>query len=160
MTTLKKIFFCILFISFIVALIVMPTFSVSVKWHNKVSLSEEPVPIEIHEEPLKLILTHRQEVWLYSLEWCECQAIHTAINEKDLDGTPSYYAFQFKPSTFKSLGEKYGLIKKGLSDAEIMELMKSYELQREIVKNMMFDTSTKWDKQFPGCVKKLGWPPR
>ena len=132
-----------------------------VAWPHKAVTSENEestVPAEI--EPPKPKLTHRQEVWLYALEWCECHAVHTAINEVDLDGTPSYYAFQFKPGTFRSYGEIYEVIPKGLTQEEIMELLKSYELQREIVKNMILDPSIKWTQQFPGCVKKLGLPPK
>lgn len=104
--------------------------------------------------------THQQELWLASLEWCESKGDNTAVNPADLDGTPSYYAFQFKPSTFKWLGEKYGVIESGKTHDEVMELMKRYELQKAIVEYMMEDPTTKWSNQFPGCVRKLGWPPK
>lgn len=116
--------------------------------------------IEKKPTPKPTPIAHRQEVWLYALEWCESRAVHSAINEVDLDGTASYYAFQFKPGTFRGYGEKYGVIPTGLSHAEIMELLKSYELQREIVKNMIYDDTVKWHIQFPACTRLLGLPPR
>lgn len=110
--------------------------------------------------PAKPALTHRQDVWLYVLEWCESKGKPTAINQVDRDGTPSYYSFQFKPGTFKTYGEKYGIIKSGHTYAEIMELLKSYELQRSIVTEMIRDPKTNWEQQFPNCVRTYGRPPQ
>lgn len=116
-------------------------------------------------EPIKVeIITHRQKVWLGALEWCESRGVGEAINKVDKDGTPSYYWLQFKPGTFRGYGEKYGLIEKGKSTEQIMELMKSYELTIAIMENMIADP-TITDKQwryslFPGCTAKLGTPPR
>ena len=78
-------------------------------------------------------LTHQQKVWINALEWCESRGKKDAINPNDLDNTPSYYSFQFKPSTFKQYGEKYGVIKKDLSEEEINIVLKDHYLQREIV---------------------------
>lgn len=105
-------------------------------------------------------LTHQQKVWISALEWCESNGIYEAINPNDLDNTPSYYSFQFKPSTFKQYGEKYGVIEKGLSNDEVFQKMKSHELQREIVSYMLNDQSVKLHNQFPACVRKLGLPKR
>lgn len=108
----------------------------------------------------KPTLTHEQLVWTYALEWCESRGVVSAINKVDLDGTPSYYSFQYKPGTFRDMGEKYGIIEKGKTDEEIMELIKEYDLQRAILEAMVLDgKNIKWEKQFPWCVKKLGRPP-
>lgn len=122
----------------------------------------EPLPvIELIEiEPIKPMLTHEQEVWLYALEWCESRGVKTAINPEDKDGTPSYYSFQFKPATFLNYGLKYGVIPATTSPAELSELLKSYDHQREIVSNMIHDKSVNWHQQFPACVRKNGLPPR
>ena len=113
---------------------------------------------EAQAEPL---ITHAQDVWINALEWCESRGKPSAINPKDKDNTPSYYSFQFKPGTFKDLGEKYGVIEKDLSEKELSELIKEQPLQREIVENMINDKSIVWAKQFPDCVKnKIGQPPR
>ena len=97
-------------------------------------------------------LTHQQEVWLYSLEWCESRGNAEAINPKDLDGTPSYGAYQFKPSTLEMFAKKYGVATTTLMD---------YETQRAVVEQMVLHRDEiKWENQFPGCVKKLGRPPK
>ena len=104
-------------------------------------------------------ITHQQEVWLHALEWCESRGLKTAINPKDLDGTPSYYSFQFKPSTFKQFGIKYGLFSKKISDAEVKAKLDDYALQKKIVATMINDARVIWTREFPVCVRKLGRPP-
>lgn len=112
------------------------------------------------EERASDLLTHAQEVWISALEWCESRAKPDAINPVDRDGTASYYCLQFKPDTFRSFGEAYGIISKGHSDAEIMSLMEDCELQRAILRGMIKDTTTNWPQQFPVCVlEKIGYPP-
>jgi hypothetical protein len=105
-------------------------------------------------------LTHEQEVWLHALEWCESRGVKTAINPKDLDGTPSYYSFQFKPSTFKLYGVKYGIFSRLISDERITEMLSDYRLQKRIVSLMMQDEKVNWRREFPDCVRKLGFPPK
>lgn len=123
-------------------------------------IQEVTLPKVVEAKPLKPVLTHRQKVWIGALEWCESRAVNTAVNEVDLDGTASYYAFQFKPSTLRYYGEKYGVIEKGKTDAQIMELLKVYEIQKSIVEFMVVDPGIAWEKQFPGCVRLLGRPPK
>jgi hypothetical protein len=103
-------------------------------------------------------LNHQQQVWINALEWCESKGNKGAINPNDVDNTPSYYSFQFKPSTFKYYGEKYGVIESDLSSSVIGELIKDHFLQREIVAGMLNDKSVVMRKQFPMCVKSLGLP--
>jgi hypothetical protein len=104
-------------------------------------------------------LEHRQESWVHALEWCESNAT-PAINPNDKDNTPSYYYWQFKPGTFKAEAEKYGIIEKGLSSAEIMVAMKDYENQHKTINAMVRDGAHQnWEKLFPVCVKRLGRPP-
>lgn len=113
---------------------------------------------------IKEDLSHQQQVWISALEWCESRAINGAVNPKDKDGTPSYYAFQFKPSTFLALGNKYGVIdtsKQKPTDQQLLDLMKRYELQRGIVEEMVKDKQhIDWQNQFPACVRQLGMPPK
>ena len=97
-------------------------------------------------------LTHQQKVWMYALEWCESNGINSAINPNDLDNTPSYGAFQFKPSTLDFFAKKYGVATTTVMD---------YEVQRKVVEQMVLHRDEiKWQNQFPWCVKKLGRPPR
>lgn len=101
-------------------------------------------------------ITHAQMVWLYALEWCESAGRKDNINENDTDGTPSYFSYQFKPSTLKMYGDRYGMI----GDEDIMQLIQDYDLQRAIVERMLHDERVRWNREFPGCTKKIGLPPR
>lgn len=103
------------------------------------------------------ILDHRQEVWLSALEWCESSGKNDAINAEDLDGTPSYGAYQFKPGTFSGYVNKYG-IEVEREKGDLYTFM-NYSTQRKIVKRMMSDPEVRWEHEFPWCVKKLGRPP-
>jgi hypothetical protein len=115
--------------------------------------------IVVIEEP-KITITHAQDVWINALEWCESRGNPANINPKDKDNTPSYYSFQFKPGTFRSYGEKYEIIEKGLKEEVLREKMKDQKTQRKIVENMLQDKSVIWRNQFPDCVRnKIGYPP-
>ncbi len=109
-------------------------------------------------------LTHPQRVWLGALEWCESKGNPEAINKVDKDGTPSYWWYQFKPSTFKGFGVKYGLIAKETTLAQVAVLMKDYGLTINIMEHMVLDpdiTPKQWRYSlFPGCTTKLGTPPK
>lgn len=121
------------------------------------SISRVTYKAEIEPGPL---VTHAQDVWINALEWCESRGKESAVNPNDKDNTPSYYSFQFKPGTFRYYGELYGVINKGFTDEEIMELIKDQKLQRKIVEYMVNDKSVVWEQQFPDCVKrKIGKPP-
>ena len=96
-------------------------------------------------------LSHRQEIWKAALEWCESNGDIDAINENDLDGTPSYGAFQFKPSTLNYYAKKYGVATTTVMD---------YEVQSAVIDQMILHRNEiKWRNEFPWCVKKLGLPP-
>ena len=110
--------------------------------------------------PYQLDLIHRQEIWISALEYCESRGLNSALNKKDLDGTPSYSNFQWKPSTLLGFGKQYGLISTDKTIKDVPELLKDYELQRSIVRKMINDPQVKLKGQFPGCVKKLGLPPK
>lgn len=114
-----------------------------------------PIPEAIAIAPL----THQQLVWTYALEWCESRGILDAINPNDLDNTPSYYSFQFKPDTFRGFGTKYGIIPTSTTAIELKKLMRDYPTERLILEAMVRDAAhINWYVQFPGCVKKLGLP--
>lgn len=119
----------------------------------------EPEPIEI-PKPKAYALSAEQEAWIDDLQYCESRNNPAAINHHDRDGTPSYYAFQFKPGTFRSFGEAYRVIPKGLSHDELMEAIKRTDLQRAIVARMITDPSIRWSQQFPDCTQiYIGLPP-
>lgn len=128
-----------------------------------ISSASQPTPViapSIEIKAPKPMLTHEQEVWLYTLEWCESRGVKTAINPNDKDGTPSYYSFQFKPSTFLNYGAKYGIVSATTTSDELPVKLKNYELQKQIVSHMILDKSVDWHQQFPDCVRKFGLPPR
>lgn len=96
-------------------------------------------------------ISHRQETWIRVLEWCESGGRIEAVNPKDRDNTPSYGAFQFKPSTFTDFAKLYNV--KG----ELMDR----DAQYDIVVNMVAERDNiNWKQQFPDCVKKYGFPPK
>lgn len=116
--------------------------------------------VEILTPKLRPILTPEQDAWRDKLEMCESGGVNTAINPIDKDGTPSYYAFQFKPGTFRGYGEQYGVIPKGLTQDELMEALKVYGYQKSIVGYMILDPRVNWYQQFPDCVRRHGLPPQ
>lgn len=120
-----------------------------------------PVQLEVEKPaaPDPKLLTHAQEIWISALEWCESRGKPSAVNPNDSDGTPSYYSYQFKPGTFRSLGIAYGVIDKGQAEKDLLSLMQKTELQRQIVRDMIKDKSINIAKQFPGCVAQIGLPP-
>lgn len=105
--------------------------------------------------------THQQQVWIYALEWCESRGVMAAVNPKDRDNTPSYYSWQWKPTTFLEFALKYGVVPKGTTLAQATELMKQYDLQHAVITAMVIDgRHIDWEQQFPDCVKhKVGRPP-
>ena len=106
-------------------------------------------------------LSHAQEVYISALEWCESRGVQTAVNPKDRDNTPSYYSWQWKPSTFQEFGIQYGVLPKGTTLAQATEAMKSYNLQLAVISALVLDgRHVDWAQQFPDCTKKLGIPPR
>jgi hypothetical protein len=110
--------------------------------------------------PVPVALTPEQDAWIDDLQVCESRGDPTQVNWHDRDGTPSYYAFQFKPPTFRSFGEAYRVIPRGLSHAELMEALKRTDLQRAIVAHMIHDPSVVWARQFPDCTQVyIGMPP-
>lgn len=103
-------------------------------------------------------LSHAQKVWLGALEWCESHGDPTAINPEDNDGTPSYGPYQFKPDTLIFFSKKYLTI--FIDKNNVMEAIMDYSVQRATVEAMVLHREDiRWDRQFPGCVKKLGPPP-
>lgn len=106
------------------------------------------------------VVTHAQDTWERALEWCESRGLLEAVNPEDLDGTPSYYSWQWKPETFLAYAIKYGLLPKETTLIQAKEKMKDYGWQKNILDRMINDSEIRWEQEFPGCVKKLGKPPK
>lgn len=112
-------------------------------------------------EAAQSLLRHDQLVYTYALEWCESRGIETAINPKDRDNTPSYYSWQWKPSTFRYYGTRYGVLATSTTDAELKTAMADYGTQRQVLEAMVNDAGhINWNQQFPDCTKKIGLPPK
>jgi hypothetical protein len=142
------------FLRVAVFLLIISAMQVVSIWNLSVATAEAPVV----DEPVR---DHRLETWLSALEYCESRGNGDAINPEDLDGTPSYYWYQFKPSTFSMFGIKYGLLSATATPESVLaDEMRDYELTREIVRRMTQDERVDITRQFPWCVKKLGHPPR
>lgn len=108
----------------------------------------EPVDSVVYVE--KPTLSSSQIIWLARLMDCESEITDEAINPNDLDNTPSWGILQFKPSTFITFAAKYGI------EGELM----SPEAQVSIVTYwILHPGEVRWDRQFPGCVARLGEPP-
>lgn len=127
--------------------------TVEILWEKKTVA--DVVELKIEETDLQ----HRRETWLSALEWCESHGVKTAINKMDKDGTPSFFSFQFKPSTFKYYSVKYKLLSPDLEYEDYFNWMSDYDMTREVVRRMIDDPKVQWNMEFPDCVKRLGYPP-
>lgn len=107
-----------------------------------------------------MTVTHEQETYVRALEWCESHGVITAVNPNDLDNTPSYYSWQWKPSTFRYFGVMYGVLPSEITEAEMLKKLADYETQRKVIEQMVIHANQiEWKNQFPGCTKKIGLPP-
>lgn len=116
--------------------------------------------VEMPSEKSDPSLDHRRDVYIHALEWCESRGYNTAINEKDKDGTASYYNFQWKPSTFKGYAIKYRVLPKGLEDSDYFNWMADYDMQHAMLQKMVRDKDVVWSNEFPACTRMLGMPPK
>lgn len=141
--TNKKVFLVSFAVAFYLGLALWPT-----KTHEQtIQFIEAEAETEIQQGPQ---LTEAQIEWIDRLRQCESGGRPGAINEIDLDGTPSFGLFQFKPSTFIHFAARYGV------EGELMDPV----AQRSIVEQMVLERDLiNWTQQFPGCVRKLGLPP-
>lgn len=137
--------------------IAVATTLVILLWPGK---STEYAKADFNEKEAKeLDLRHRQDVYLHALEWCESRGYNDAKNPNDLDGTPSYSNFQWKPETMIGFAIQYKIIHPSSTIEQFPELVKDYELQDSILREMLKDKEVDWKWQFPGCTKKIGMPP-
>lgn len=121
---------------------------------NNTQQTQENVSTVANLPSSEVGLSEAQLAWIQKLRMCESSGNDDAINPRDLDLTPSYGRYQFKPSTFEYFSNKYKL---GYQADEYMQGDK----QEEIVKRMINDPSVKIQNQFPLCVKvKIGYPPK
>lgn len=126
----------------------------------KAMASQEVIRNLTSEENFKLWLYEKTGYNLklfkkvYKLENCESNHIAWAVNPKDRDGTPSYGAYQFKPSTLLYYAKKYGY-NINPEPQEIINLAFDRKFVSEIVIKMFQDKSVNLKREFPVCSKKI-----
>jgi len=97
-------------------------------------------------------ITHAQETWMRALEWCESHGVPEAVNPMDRDGTPSYGAWQFKPSTLDYYAELYDVATTSVKDRDVQEAV--------LTQMILHRDEINWRQQFPDCVNRfVGLPP-
>ena len=90
---------------------------------------------------------------LNRLRSCESGGKDEAINENDLDNTPSYGRYQFKPGTMYEWGTKMGILT-NIESPEIMNVIMDGELQEMILVKKLEESwrnESFWMHQFPAC---------
>lgn len=105
---------------------------------------------ELNNYPPKLAIV------LADLAFCESGFNEKALNPNDLDNTPSYGLFQFKPSTLYFYALKYQVLS-DIEQAEIQNVIYDGSIQLKTVAKMIENRGHKesfWLQQFPGCYKK------
>ena len=110
----------------------------------KVKLSNQ---IPAQKEEIKMVETidYPKEAWLYSLMRCESEGNPTATNPRDLDNTPSYGCYQFKPKTIRYFGVKYGLLPDNLEEVDYINWAYDCKMSKRIVEKMLDDLGVKYD---------------
>lgn len=130
--------------------IITTLFVVPIVAASTVSYTHLDKPVIVRYLPF---LSLAQDAWVHNLELCESNGNPLAVNPKDRDGTPSYGAFQFKPSTLWYYAAKYGI---PVGDGDYM----LYSRQLAVVQQMVLHRNQiNWQQQFPVCVEKYGEPP-
>lgn len=153
--TRTKLTICLLIVLAATLLLMMP--------REVQSVPEATTP---EPEVVLPVLSHAQEVWMHALEWCESSGNPNAVNAVDLDGTPSYGAFQFKPSTLEAYAKRYDiewpmLERPGGEPVPMASIVMSRDFQIEVITEMVLHADEiPWHREFPWCIKKIGLPPQ
>lgn len=78
-----------------------------------------------------------------------------AINWKDRDGTASFGCLQFKPTSFRDYGIKYGYFGEKVNWNWLMTAIFDCELQKQIAREMILDPSVDKNKEWPVQWKRV-----
>lgn len=104
----------------------------------------------------KPTLTHAQDLWLASLEWCESRG-NPNVKVLDSNDKYSYGAFQFQMQTFLWQGKKHGLVATSTTEKQGKTLIYDYGLQRQLVAIMV---SNGLEYHWKNCTRKIGPYPK
>lgn len=86
---------------------------------------------------------------------CESSNNPSAINPNDLDNTPSYGRFQFKPTTLLHFVNKYKLADTtGWDIIDATNWCFDGQFTEKIFRKMLDDKSVNFSTEFPACFKK------
>lgn len=87
--------------------------------------------------------------WKSQLRKCESGGNDKAVNPMDVDSTPSYGRFQFKPSTFYGYANKYNI--------KVTSYLNGDE-QEQLLDKMIIDNDVDLTREFPACTTSIGLP--
>jgi len=96
----------------------------------------DPIPqVVVNPQP---IITHRQDLFLGLLEWCESGG-RPNIKILDSNNKYSYGSFMFQMDTWLKYGKQYQLIPNDISPAQAEKDIFDYETQKKIANRMLID---------------------
>jgi len=111
---------------------------------------------DLKKDPAKAAL----DLWVRKMAYCESTNNPKAVNEVDLDGTPSYGLYQFKTGTFRHYVEKYGLFdSEDWARSQWKKAIWNGEYQETVFRKMLEDPEVDLHHEFPDCTRRLGLPP-
>ena len=92
----------------------------------------------IAQEVQKPYMSHIQEVWLHTLEFCESRGME---NLKFLDSNDrySYGILQFQMESFLREGKKYNILDKNITKEEAQKEIYNVGLQEQIANQMLLN---------------------
>lgn len=82
--------------------------------------------------------THKQKVWLHTLQFCESRG-REVIKIMDSNNRYSYGLMMFQMETFMREGKKYGILDKGLTVTEAEKIIYNIDLQEKIAHQMLLN---------------------
>lgn len=86
---------------------------------------------------------------------CESQGNPRAINPLDKDGTASWGILQFKPTSLRMYGIKYGYFGEKVSWDWVATKLFDGELQKQIARQMITDPTIDKYNEWPVCWPKV-----
>ena len=97
-----------------------------------------PVNREHYAKAEEFQISHQQEVWIHTLEFCESQG-REDLKILDSNNRYSYGVLMFQMETFLREGKKYGLVSPKLTpeQAEKTKLVYSTDLQESIANRIL-----------------------
>lgn len=99
------------------------------------------------------------DLWLNRLVRVESGG-KAKIKVLDVNDKFSYGCLQFQMYTFKTYGQKYGLIPTDIQSEELEQSIYDCRLQKRIARAMILDNSSNWKHWYNSVVNSTGHPPK